>query len=1467
MFDWLKKINPFAETEDKVRKQYQSEVERINHLEAEYEQLSDTELRLKTDDFRNRLADGETLDDVLPEAFAAVREASRRTIGMRHYDVQLIGGIVLHQGRIAEMKTGEGKTLVATLPLYLNALTGKGAHLVTVNDYLARRDAGWMGPIYNLLGMSIGFIGHDFSALFDPEYVDPSETLEDERLVHWRPCSRREAYHADITYGTNNEFGFDYLRDNMVHSFKNLSQREHHYAIVDEVDNILIDEARTPLIISGPASKSSDQYARFAQLVTGLRAGRVSPDEVKKGAEPDGDALIDLKTRSVVLTEQGLEKVEAQIEELGTGESVYDPQHALLTHYLENALKAKFIFHRDKDYVVQEGEVIIVDEFTGRLMPGRRWSDGLHQAVEAKEGVQVQRESTTYATVTFQNYFRMYEKLAGMTGTAETEREEFAKIYDLDVTVIPTNKPCIREDHADLIYRTEEAKFKAVINDIWERTAQGQPILVGTTAVETSERLSNQIMRDLGTLIRSGEIDFHVLNAKQNADEAAIIAQAGKPATVTIATNMAGRGTDILLGGNPESLASRHLREIGFTREELQDLAESLFGSQKKGPMQSIIARSDGRLTEDLITALQHLQASYEQAMQQIEERGENLYLVQTVLDDIPPDYYEEKRELVRAILEQNMLRARKIVHDTDAIGEEKIGEIQRVYLDVMQYRNNRRQRPDFLAEKLFERVYTARARLVQLVLRGDIEQAQQLVEATPGLPAEYIDDVLDIQRQCEEDHEYVKQNGGLHVIGTERHEARRIDNQLRGRAGRQGDQGSSRFYLSLEDDLMKRFGRMDTLKGVMEKMGVEDDQPIESNLVSKSIEKAQERVEGFNFDGRKHTVDYDDVMNKQREIIYARRRRILDEAEEQHRLETLIERYYKPDQLLREIRDELRKTADSLPAELVQARLARILTHVSFDVETLRASSDEELQEILVPMIEQQQQESMHVMLDELFDIIDLPEDAEDRLPTMNYEEALAYVTEQWREQREGDLEERIKSLFDSEFERLVDRYLHNYESWLREQIREAVADATNPANDEVNVSLVTRRLLTIMPEVEELETEDMTGFSAEALQKMLEGWIAENIDNGQNIILLVREIRSFIPLLPDPQVLTPGSNMSQQAREQIYEQYIQQYAQRYKDALAPLTAGLPEDEQQRIEQKAIGFLREQARPLLTASSVSQEARTNALKAIISNDEDVLFEIIDQMEADTLLEILADVVDRTFDRWRERIGMEQLSNFQRTLMLQTIDREWQEYLTAMEAMRQGIGLQAIGQRDPLVQYKTTAFRMFSELQENIDHTIVHGFFQQLPNYQRHIEAYKAEMEKREKATQAGYEMVSTGKTDKKGTKKAQQPTIRRDAPKIGPNEPCPCGSGKKYKYCHGRPEGAAGTTSRGRQEAELVGATNSGETMASATAESPNDAPPAQGKPKGRGAPSSAQSASRSSGGGGGGGGSRNKKKKKAKR
>jgi preprotein translocase subunit SecA len=487
MFNWLKKI--VGDGNDRAVRQIQPMVDSINALEDEYRQLSDDELRAQTDTFRARLEEGESLDDLLPEAFATVREAARRTIGMRHYDVQLIGGIVLHQGKIAEMKTGEGKTLVATLPLYLNALTGNGAHLVTVNDYLAKVGAGWMGPVYHFLGLSVGFIAHEQSAVYDPEYTDPNANPEDQRLVHWRPVPRNEAYQADITYGTNNEFGFDFLRDNMAHEKEQMVQRELHFAIVDEVDNILIDEARTPLIISGPAQKSSDLYRQVAGLVVNLRRSSVTPKQIKEeGLEPDGDFFIEERTRSITLTEQGIERIERLLR-IPEDESLYDAQHFEKTHYVENALKAQFVFLRDKDYMVTaDGEVVIVDEFTGRAMPGRRWSDGLHQAVEAKEGVPIKNENVTLATITFQNYFRMYNKLAGMTGTAYTEREEFGKIYNLEVVIIPTNKPSVREDLPDQIYRSEDAKFNAVVREVEEMVDMGRPVLIGTTSVETSER-------------------------------------------------------------------------------------------------------------------------------------------------------------------------------------------------------------------------------------------------------------------------------------------------------------------------------------------------------------------------------------------------------------------------------------------------------------------------------------------------------------------------------------------------------------------------------------------------------------------------------------------------------------------------------------------------------------------------------------------------------------------------------------------------------------------------------------------------------------------------------------------------------------------------------------------------------------------------------------------------------------------
>ncbi len=649
--------------------------------------------------YRNK---GKTLDELLPEAFAVVREVGRRVLKMRHFDVQLIGGVVLHQGKIAEMKTGEGKTLVATLPVYLNALTGKGVHVVTVNDYLARRDAEWMGRIYRFLGLSVGVIVNA---------VEPQS------------AARRAAYAADITYGTNNEFGFDYLRDNMVTDLSQMVQRELNYAIVDEVDNILIDEARTPLIISGPGHDSTDLYVKFARLVPRLKA--------------ETDYTVDEKTRTVMLTEEGIEKMERM---LGV-QNMYSEEHLDLTRYMENALKAHVLFKRDRDYIVKDNEVIIVDEFTGRMLPGRRYSEGLHQAIEAKEGVQVQRENHTYATITFQNYFRLYKKLAGMTGTAMTEAEEFHKIYKLDVIVIPPNRPMIRQDLPDLIYRTEAAKWRAVVAEVKECYARGQPVLVGTTSVEKSEHLSH--------LLTLEGVPHNVLNAKHHEREAQIVAQAGRSGAVTIATNMAGRGTDILLGGNPvnyfDSILRKHAEQVDYIREMPEDTPEE--------------------------------RADKEEAIQQyIENMTE-----------------EERDELLR----------------------------------------------------------------------------EQI-------------------RRCEEDHDRVVELGGLHIIGTERHESRRIDNQLRGRAGRQGDPGSSRFYLSLEDDLMRRFAA-DRVAKVMEMVGLEEDTPLESSLVSRFIEQAQTRVEGYNFDVRKHVVEYDDVIAKQREVIYADRRAVLERADMHERVLTMI--------------------------------------------------------------------------------------------------------------------------------------------------------------------------------------------------------------------------------------------------------------------------------------------------------------------------------------------------------------------------------------------------------------------------------------------------------------------------------------------------------------------------------------------------------------------------------------------------
>ncbi len=736
-----KLLRAFGDSNDKIVKRLEWVAEDVNELEPEFEALSDDELRAKTVEFRARLEDGEPLADLVVEGFAAVREAARRVLGMRHFDVQLIGGLVLHQGNVAEMKTGEGKTLVATLSIYLNALSGLGAHLVTVNDYLARRDTRWMGSVYDALGLSIGCLQHETAFIYEPGAEATAPGLED-----LRPVPRTDAYAADITYGTNNEFGFDYLRDHMSPTLDRQVQRPLNFAIVDEVDNILIDEARTPLIISGPAAQSDQRYEQVARVVPRLRE--------------DEDFKIEAKERHAILTEDGIEK----LERLLSVPNLYDPVNFTLTHFVENALRAEFIYQRDREYVVQNGEVIIVDEHTGRLMPGRRYSDGLHQAIEAKERVEIQRETITYATITLQNYFRMYPKLAGMTGTAVTEAEEFAKVYRLDVVAIPTNRPLVRDDLSDLIYKSGSSKFAAVADDIAGLHAQDRPVLVGTVSIERSEELSE--------LLRGRGVPHEVLNAKNHEREAQIVAQAGRPGSVTVSTSMAGRGTDIILGGDPATFES------------------------------------------------------------------------------------EEEWRL---------------------------------------------------------------------------------------------------------NHERVIEQGGLYVIGTERHDSRRIDNQLRGRSGRQGDPGTTRFYGSLEDDIMKRFGS--GAVGRIVNRTLPDDVPLESGLLTKTMEMTQSKVEAYHFDIRKHLVEYDDVVNTQRGVIYAERQKVLDGADVKASIQEMV-----GEEITGLVRSYLVGDPNDWDVELLLTEVGTIFSVPDWlDEEYVLSRGAEEVEDGLLGAVEQLYEEREQAFGDEL--------------------------------------------------------------------------------------------------------------------------------------------------------------------------------------------------------------------------------------------------------------------------------------------------------------------------------------------------------------------------------------------------------------------------------------------------------------------------------------------------------------------
>ena len=893
-------------------------VEKINGLEEEISKLTDEELKNKTNIFKKELAEGKTLDDILPEAFAVVREASKRVLGMRHFDVQLIGGIILHQGRIAEMKTGEGKTLVATLPVYLNALTGKGVHVITVNDYLAKRDSEWMGKLYKFLGLSVGLV-----------------------IAGMEPKQKQEAYACDITYGTNNEFGFDYLRDNMVIYKNQLVQRGLEYAIVDEIDSILIDEARTPLIISGRANQSSDLYKKANDFVKRLKPKVIVEEDVKDEAQAEDnekyDYIVDLKAKSASLTQKGIKKAEEEFRL----ENFNDIENSTLVHHVNQALRAHGIMKKDIDYIVKDGEVLIVDEFTGRIMYGRRYNNGLHQAIEAKEGVKIADESKTLATITFQNYFRMYNKLAGMTGTAMTEEAEFEEIYNLDVISIPTNKPMIRKDQNDVIYKNENAKFNAIVQSIKESHAKGQPVLVGTVSIEKSEKLSN--------ILKKEGIKHEVLNAKYHEKEAEIIAQAGKYGAVTIATNMAGRGTDIMLGGNSEYLA---------------------------------------------------------------------------------------KQEMKRNKVPENLIEEANTYYDTDD-------------QDILRAREQFKK----LEEKFDEEIK---------------EEKQKVIEA-----------------------------GGLKIIGTERHESRRIDNQLRGRSGRQGDPGESKFYIGLDDDLMKIFGG-DMITKVYNSIGMDENIPIENKIISNAVESAQKKVEGRNFSIRKNVLKYDDVMNAQREIIYKQRRQVLD---------------------------------------------------------------GENINENILNMIR-----------------------------------TLA--------------EEVVTTYFAGE--------------------------------GEVNV--------------EALDTEIKNIFGID-----IQEFIKENSKNAEKII------------------------------EKLQEVALDKYAEKEKE----------------------------------------------------------------------------------------IGSDELRELERVVMLKVVDQKWMDHIDAMDELKNGIGLRAYGQQDPVVKYRIEGMDMFDEMVNDIKHDVV----KLLMNLRKQEEVRREEAAKITGAALQALNSLDKGQQMKSEVNK----TVVNQGPKVGRNDPCPCGSGKKYKNCCGK--------------------------------------------------------------------------------
>nr|MBN1228310.1 SEC-C domain-containing protein [Anaerolineae bacterium] len=1324
---------------------YREIVEEINALEPDMQSRSVDDLRALTESLKahvHQALDGidnpeerkaarrAVLEEILPEAFAAVREASVRTIGLRHFDVQMIGGIVLHEGKIAEMKTGEGKTLVASLPLYLNALTGEGAHLVTVNDYLARRDGGWMGPIFHLLGLSTGVIGKEqYSAIYDPGYVDPGGDLEDERLVHWRSTLRKECYQADITYGTAAEFGFDYLRDNTTVDPSRLVQREHIYVIVDEVDSVLIDGARTPLIISGPAGLPSSQYQRFAEIIEKSRLRRNTTDlEVE---EPDGDYVYDDRTQSVSLTDRGTEKIERQLAEINleAGESLYDPQYYELVHYLENALKAKYVFKRDKDYMVQNERVILIDQSTGRPMPSRRYSEGLHQAIEAKEGVQVRREDVTIATITVQNYFRMYSKLSGMTGTALTQSEEFDEVYGLDVIAIPTNVeyranigdlatqkgkvidilPSLvsqdidenvsmigyldpekgddplffkRVDFPDQVFQNINGKFEAVTREIAYTCESGRPVLVGTGSVEASEELSKKLKK-IG-------LPHEILNAKNHQREALIIAQAGRPGAITISTSMAGRGTDILLGGNPEGLAAKYLADHLFDAGAFTQLVTEVIAGNEMAAhdLANSHPSMDSRLVEWVIAANVDLvrKSSVDDVLGTVTEE---------IRQD--PAYSSLKYEVLGQIIQQIDLsnidpgrldRARKIAEEAGV----PLSIIPDIHYRLNEYRSlsglmGQQGLVDTLSRRLFEKHYNARAALIRAVLSNNLDEARRITEEIPALPATLIDAIQALRNDCRKDREAVWRKGGLHVIGTERHEARRIDDQLRGRAARQGDPGSSRFYLSLEDDLMLRFGGERT-KRIMERLNIPEDIPIAANILSNAIEQSQSRFESYYFDIRKNLVEYDEAVNRQREIVYQERTAIL--------------------------------TGDV------------------------------------------------------------------------------------------SELDSLVRRFIEQGLERQIIRLRENYEAWAMDEIQTVMTDFSNFETGEVNTRGAVQRVLPLIsrPSPEQLQALLEISDSDELVEQ-LHDLVLDGIEEGHNLRMLYAELNRIVPLWP----VLPGVSAQGIEGWEAFVAHLQQAVERY--------AGYRRTDYPEASWETVSAALEKARRNFLASTASGAPLKTAQPLLQTDLSNILGEvflvILNELETDELLEAILVRVDELLLAARRGsegqgspassgdaapppddlvyqaeqrlfgIGSEEMLRYERALMLSVIDAEWRQYLLAIDDLRQGVGLEAFGQRDPKIEFKRRAFEMFDKLREDVEEGIARRFFNEIPYHRRVIEAQQQQEQRLDNLARLGYRVERKVTQTREGQQRVAQ-TVHKDLwSNVGRNDPCPCGSGKKFKDCHYR--------------------------------------------------------------------------------